>query len=631
MKIRILLLLLLTATFNGFGQQLDSLLNKLEKSTDSVEIVDLNIAISELAHAKGEYDLAIKHANEVVKKSFYINDLQGRGIAFNVIAASYIRLADFDKALQFQDSALAVAEKRDDKKDIAACFNNYGNILSMKGNYQAALEYHIDALKLSKEIDDLEGLSASHANAGNVYYYLKDFDHTIFHYLEAAKGYEALDNPINQMIIEINTGDVYLEKNELDSALIYFKTVLEYHEEVGNPNLSAENYIKLGATYTRLNEFELALDYLQKGREVKEMIQDKNGLANVYKSLGECYLNLGDLDQAKEFLELAKEYATYVQSLKFLSETHLLLSKLYERKNDFESSLSAFKTHTSLNDSILNKESLDRISELKVEFEAEQKDAEIEILTKNAEIKNLQLAKQRNIILSIILISIFLSGIIFFFIERRNAKYRLHNINLELEALRSQMKPHFIFNALNSILHFIESNKNKEAGSYLLKFSKLIRTTLNNTLQDEILLEEELNALKEYVQIESLNLERKLALEIQVESSIDTKNILISSLMLQPLVENAIWHGISPKQEDGTISILISKEKQKLVCEIVDNGIGINAKGSKRHNSQSLGTKLTKQRLELVNKKYKTNCELSYVSNKGGTIARLEHPWIEEF
>ncbi len=178
-------------------------------------------------------------------------------------------------------------------------------------------------------------------------------------------------------------------------------------------------------------------------------------------------------------------------------------------------------------------------------------------------------------------------------------------VESQLQALRSQMNPHFIFNSLNSILHFITSNDADTAHIFLSKFSKLIRATLEHSRSEFILLSEELRLLSIYLELEALRFDNHFAYEIIVDPSIDIYAQQIPPLLIQPYVENAIKHGLIHTMEDGKISVLMKREGHQIVCSVIDNGIGRQRaqelKQQSLHRYISRGISLTKDRLDILN------------------------------
>ncbi|MFI5149474.1 MAG: two-component regulator propeller domain-containing protein [Bacteroidia bacterium] len=176
----------------------------------------------------------------------------------------------------------------------------------------------------------------------------------------------------------------------------------------------------------------------------------------------------------------------------------------------------------------------------------------------------------------------------------------------ELKALRSQMNPHFIFNSLNSIQHFIVHHDEASASKYLNTFAKLIRTILATSEKATATIREEIDSLRLYLQLESLRFESKFEYEIILDPELDLDYYEIPTMLIQPYAENAILHGLLPKKGGGRLEIKVSQAEQMIVCSITDNGIGRKKameqkEASIRKTHKSFGMKITHDRLELLN------------------------------
>jgi ligand-binding sensor domain-containing protein/two-component sensor histidine kinase len=190
--------------------------------------------------------------------------------------------------------------------------------------------------------------------------------------------------------------------------------------------------------------------------------------------------------------------------------------------------------------------------------------------------------------------------------EQQKIDYENKMALLEMQNLRTQMNPHFIFNSLNSINSFIVENKTNLASDYLTKFSRLIRLILENSKNEIISLEKELETLKLYLLMESLRFHNKFEYSITVHSSVDEQT-KIPSMIIQPYIENAIWHGLLHKKEKGKVQITINKINEKLEIVIEDDGVGIKKaaelKSKNSTNNKSFGMQITAQRLTQLNHK----------------------------
>jgi len=184
---------------------------------------------------------------------------------------------------------------------------------------------------------------------------------------------------------------------------------------------------------------------------------------------------------------------------------------------------------------------------------------------------------------------------------RKNSKTQLRIMNLEKQALQAQMNPHFIFNAMNSIQHFIVNKDEKSAMFYLSRFGKLLRSILDNSSKSFVSLESELEMLENYISLESLRFEGTFQYEIDIDPSLDKSVIKIPGFVLQPVVENAIKHGLLPKKGKGILKITLGRSENILNCAIEDNGVGRKSSYNRHANSErsSLGLKILSSRLHL--------------------------------
>ena len=214
------------------------------------------------------------------------------------------------------------------------------------------------------------------------------------------------------------------------------------------------------------------------------------------------------------------------------------------------------------------------------------------------------------------------------FYRRRQTKHRLEINQLNNKVLRSQLNPHFIFNALNSVKRVIQKDP-ESAGNYLIKFSTLMRQVLENSQEEKITLEEEIAMLENYMQLESLRLHDGFDYEISIDESVDAGNLMIPPLILQPIIENAVWHGLDPLNRRGKIRLFFTEKADILEATIEDDGAGRNAvaEGNKPiGKKRSFGMQITRERIELLNKKSKAKGWLSHQFFENGSQVKMTIP-----
>src|SRR5690606_3893672 len=259
-------------------------------------------------------------------------------------------------------------------------------------------------------------------------------------------------------------------------------------------------------------------------------------------------------------------------------------------------------------------------------YETEKKDERIQLLAKEKALQENEVKRQamlkRAFIGGLVLVAM-LAGLIAYALRQRLKNQKLladkneeireidfkHQMSeLEIKALRAQINPHFLFNCMNSINRMILDGDNDNASLYLTKFSRLVRLILENTERSLVSLQNELALLESYIQLESLRFKGRIDYKIRIDDSVDPDSTYLPSMVLQPFVENAIWHGLMHKtgEEKGVIGITVREIDDRLHCVIEDNGVGRERARELQQRSviksKSMGMKITEERLRLLNK-----------------------------
>jgi LytS/YehU family sensor histidine kinase len=214
--------------------------------------------------------------------------------------------------------------------------------------------------------------------------------------------------------------------------------------------------------------------------------------------------------------------------------------------------------------------------------------------------------------------------------ERQVAELKQKGTELEMQALRAQMNPHFIFNSLNSINRFILQNNKAQASEYLTKFSKLVRMILQNSQASLITLENELESLELYLELEALRFNYHFDYKISVPKNMDISVLKVPPLILQPYVENAIWHGLMHKEEKGQLDIEVTEQTDHLYFKITDDGVGrekaaaLASKSATKH--KSMGLRITAHRIAILQNSEALNSPVTIndLVDAGGNAAGTE-------
>ncbi|HRN57999.1 MAG TPA: histidine kinase, partial [Agriterribacter sp.] len=344
------------------------------------------------------------------------------------------------------------------------------------------------------------------------------------------------------------------------------------------------------------------------------------------------------MEYQKAALQLAKE----IGALSLQSEALKSLSEIYEASHEPDKALVTYKEYVLLRDSVVNDEKRVEMANRAAAFEFEKKtvllgaEHDKAIALAGAEIKRQRII--RNAVLGGIaaLLAAAFAGYVAYkrkrdaAEQRKDIEFKARVAETEMKALRAQMNPHFIFNSLNSIADYIGKNDIPAADSYLARFARLMRLILENSEQKAVPLADDLKALELYMQLEAKRLDNKFDYSISVAEDIDQDNTLVPPLLLQPFVENSIWHGLVNKKEGGEIKIRITSANGMLLCVVEDNGVGrqqtTGADKDVHIEKKSLGMKITRERIDIMNQSKNANASLTLHDLTQGLRAELRLP-----
>lgn len=459
------------------------------------------------------------------------------------------------------------------------------NIYDANGDYENAFITTTEALSYYKKGGDQQNHLLTLVQMGNLYRNVGEYPAAGRYYEEAEKlGPQPREYSYRELYHQ--KGRLYTERGLFDSALICYTRALP-----GHPNPKAI-YVRIAENYWRQNKPEKARKYFMLIFRKTKFLEDSQIFTPALIGLGKIYLKWGQTDSALKVSLRAFELASLKRARQNKRDASLLLSEIYSNLGDSGRAFYYYREYVVLKDSVLS-------SQFK---------GHVYAFTRKAE--EAEHASQVKLLRWTVIGLIVLGGLsLFILLLRTNnekLKMRQRAGELEMQALRAQMNPHFIFNCLSAINHFILKNETEKASSYLTRFSRLIRLVLVNSGKSTISLEEELDMLKLYLDMEQLRFTNAFDYFIAYDDNVKPAMIEVPSFILQPFCENAIWHGLLHKDGKGKLDIRFQLDKNSLVCTITDNGIGREKaavlKSGSKEKTGSFGHKLTTERIVLFNK-----------------------------
>lgn len=561
-------------------------------------------------------------------------------IVYDLASSLCQQTGDTYRAQDYAIKELALCEKIGDTVGISYTYDLLAAICSTTEQFDQQLEWQKKSLYLRMKMDDIVRVAQSYNNIGNTYINI------------AGKTYT--DNFVEADIFNSNDHDNdKIDVLRLDTALMYLKeslrlkknfteaearqtevSVSETYEsnKYWRENLLGKTLKDIALAYYWRNEGidsclaygQMAADYLKKTQQTYEYAQ-------LMIVLGQAYATANNLNAAQHYLEEAIKLSNQgdgsFKSIKQQANSNL--ANVLFRKGDYRKAFLVQWESVRLKDSLANESNVREMTlmESRYEFNKQRTADSINRYHENlrieaehqSQLKHKQF--QMRVFACIVLVFLFIAVVLFFYYKtiKENEENKLRNKALEVERslLRTQMNPHFIFNALNSVQNFIVSNNTQDAVRFLSKFAKLMRMILNNSMVQSVTLSDEMQSLSLYLDLERARFGNRFNYRIDIDDNVEEDLLNVPPMLVQPFIENAIIHGLMHKTDgEGLISIKISEnDSTSLICQITDNGVGRKAAAELEKNNErkhkSVGMQLTRDRLRDLN--IKANAEMSCV------------------
>ena len=540
--------------------------------------------------------------------------IEGECYALNALGSIYRNTSFYLKSIDVHKQAQKLAEKVNNLELRMISLNMQGVAYRRMDFIRSALDNHEKALNLANTVElpnesIKKSIAVSRNGIGNIYLTLKQYDLALVQFKESLAFEQSLNNKLGLAINFQNIGFIKEAKGDLEAALKDYKTSLNYNNEINSQVGRVICYNSIVQIYIKQKKFNEALK-LSKSTLIKAIdVGDQFYISTSYLNLGWVNCALNNLTQAEQNLNLALAISKKYSFKSSEIDVHKRLVEFYAKKGDHQMALEEFKMVDELEKSISSERSLNYINDIVLKYESDRKSKTIKVLADENLLVKSRLEKNQ-LALLLGLLGIILVSIIFTVYDRhKHLNQEKKILTLEQDMLRSQMNPHFIFNSLNSIKLYIINNEKENAVYYLNKFAKLIRKILVASSEKEIPLSNELDTMELYMNIENIRFSNAIDFKIVIDDSVNSNSIKVPALILQPFIENALWHGLSSIETDKKIEIKIEKNRRKhITISITDNGVG--RKVSKEINKQktikrkSVGIELTKERLENFSKRY---------------------------
>jgi len=581
------------------------------------------MAFGNTAYSQSKVVEDVQVQSKRLKKAVDTKDESAQADSYYNIGETFFNDGNFRKSEEYYAKAKNIYEKLNDKPNIEKASRKLAQSQEKQNKITPAISNYSRAAEVAPQknralnTNDVTRLSVNSPEAkeeaiqNNIQLNEKDND----------KG--DLAASYSQM------ADVNIQQNDIPKAEANLKNAYKISKKEA-PQQALEINQKLTDFYVENKNYDKAIE--AKKTVLKEGFVKDNSKKEVeqIQELADIYIKKDDIGEAISLLKksygIALEKGHTLEAQKSVRK----LDSLYNVSENTNASVQLYRDFLGKLPDLVSKDK--SLVDEKILEDTEQRIAQLE---KEKQLKD-ELIRKKNVFnYSLIGVLLVLTGLIIF-IFRTLKKVQIKNKKIALQSLRREMNPHFIFNSLNSVNHFIATNNELEANQYLTKFSKLMRGVMENSTEDFIPFQQELDLLQNYLALEKTRFADKFDYEIEVDESLNTQSLKVPGMLVQPFLENAIWHGLRYRTTKGFLKLYFEKENQHLKIIIEDNGIGIEESKKQKTEHQKArkgrGMKNTLERIALLNDLYhqEIQCNITDKQNTQGVLVEIRYKLVNK-
>ena len=563
--------------------------------------------------------------------------------SYRIMAKAFMNLNFKDSSLLYANISLNYARRSDSEDAILRTFKTQSEIFNHFGMIGQSTSVLIKFIDEAEKIRDDKSICWGTIQIAHKSFQIRYYNEAKTYLRKALSLAEKNGDTFYRSMIHRGLAEISLALEDIDEA--------RYHLELCKPLIEtleqSENKSLIKLTHAKVlifeNLYDEARNQLEETINQFEFLNDHKGKAKAFNLLGQLFFK-------KQQWKNSEEY--YKKSLVLLSqddfnpvrlENHKYLSEIYALQKDYTKAyknLEEYEKYSNINSSISSTKAINELTQMYSrelrEYRIKEQEQVISNQKKEKELLALKSDKQFSTIILIIIALVSTIIIVIFYLRQLKIKQQRQEIEMSQTLLRTQMNPHFIFNAMSVIQSYIYENDPKKSSKFLVSFSRLIRLILENSPKEFITIETEIEILEKYLKTQKLRFENRFEFKISVPEELIFKKVMIPPMITQPFVENSIEHGRLNIVENGQIHIKFEERDKMLFVMIEDNGVGRSQSASKKikQDHKSMALNITTERVNILNKKYKSKAKLEISDLKEGkytgTLVELYLPLLNE-
>lgn len=397
-------------------------------------------------------------------------------------------------------------------------------------------------------------------------------------------------------------------KELLDSCDLFIKQAQEIARNNHFSRLLAKTYSKLNGIEHERKHYKQALNYIDSSLFIFKKLQDTTLIATSYGDKADALMEMEQYTEAKRFADSSLAMHQKIKNPETIANAYALLYEISNRSGNYKDAVWAMNSYIEISDSLTNVKKSEQINELEQKYNKAKNEQTIK-----------ELAQQKRIYLLLALAGLLAAAAIAFFLRQQSLKHKKNILETEQRLNRARMNPHFFFNALTALQKFaLRENNGQAMASNLSKFSNIMRETLESTYKEYVTIEQEMEFLNEYLEVQKIRFPQTFSYKIIATQELETDELLIPAMIVQPFVENSIEHGFAGVDYPGNVTIAFEKEQNDLLIRIADNGKGLATTVKENNEHISRASQIIRDRIYLLNIKLKTKAGFSIDNHPSG-------------
>lgn len=537
-------------------------------------------------------------------------------IAFEQMAARFLNERILDSAGQYIQRAESIYQKQScDPEQLVTVYKLHSALYLAMAEYEQALDYSfkvIDILqgknKPAEKADLLLGIS-------QIFGRMKQTEKALSYVRESIPLITTLEAGPQKVDLLNRAGSrfyYFFQDTKaaplFDTAALYFTNALAIAKEIGFKRGMQVSYNKMNSLAYQQKQYELALRYVDSSIDLTQRTELSTALGTSYGDKGNILLKLGRFKEAKKWADSCLHYFQRIKFPPLIANAYSLVAEIADSLGDHATAYNALYHEKKITDSLNTAENAKAVTEVEKKYHQARNEKTIR-----------ELNQQKQIYALIAVAGVLVAGIVAFYLRQQSLKNKQKILETEQRLNRARMNPHFFFNALTALQRLaMKENNGIALASSLSKFSHIMRETLESSYKEYVTIRQELEFLKEYIEIQKMRFPKTFSYALMVDGEIDSGDVLIPSMILQPFIENSIEHGFAGIQYPGELRVDFRMDHQLLTIEIVDNGQGLSTPGNRPNEHISRASQIIKDRIYLLNIKLKSKAAFSIDNNKNG-------------